>query len=319
MKILTALISLPDGKIIQAIRKPSEIHIETSFKELVARAEIKFARNVEFFYKYQVRDVFKHGTPITIAFGYDGELVEEFTGYISEVSADFPVIVKCQDEMWKLRRMPVNYSSNSVTLEKMLKDICKGYTINALEGVNLGSVRFAKTNVGEVLDKLSSDFNIYTYMDGKTVVSGKYYSDNTNDPVYQVNLDTYIAENNLEYRSAEDILLKIKGKSVGIKGGKVEFEIGETGGDELSLSYFNIKTQAELKKLVELDYNRRKRGGYTGTVTTFGTPWFKHGRKIELVSNLFPERAGVYYIDSVVKHFQPSGIRQELTLGGKAA
>lgn len=316
MRIMTCLISLPGNKLVGAIRKPSEIHIESSFKELISRAEIKLPRNVSFFDKHKVRDVFKHGSPITISFGYDGNLIKEFEGYITEVSADYPITIKCQDEMWKLMRTPVNYSASSVTLETMLKSICKGYAIDALEGVQLGAVRFAKTNVGAVLEKLSSDFNIYSYMNGKQLVSGKYYSDNTKDVIQTLDLDR-IPGNSLTYRSAEDILLKIKGKAVGVKGKKVEYEVGEIGGDELSLSYFNVTSTADLKRLVDIDYRKRKRGGYNGSLTAPGAPYFKHGRKVKLKSAIYPDRAGVYYIDSVVKDYNTSGIRQELTLGGQ--
>jgi hypothetical protein len=318
MKIMTCLIEFPEGKLVQAIRKPAEIFIESSFKTLISKAEITMARNVSFFDKHNPRNVFPHGTPVVIYFGYDGVLVEEFRGYVTSISADFPLVIKCQDEMWKLKRIPVNYAATNVSLETLLKSICKGYSIDALEGVNLGSVRFSQTNVGAVLEKISSDFNLYSYMNGKTLVCGKYYSDNSADPVEVLNLDTNNAENSLEYRNSEDIILKIKGKIIGLKGKKIEYEIGDIGGDELNLSYFAVTSKEALKKLVDIDYAKRKRGGYEGSVTAFGTPVFKHGRKVNLASVIYRDRAGRYYIDSVTKKYDPSGIRQSLTLGGKA-
>lgn len=317
MKVLTCQITLPAAKNgVGALHKVEEIFVESTFKELVSRAEVTLPRNVAVFDKYNVRKVFKHGSPIIIAFGYDGLNITEFTGYITEVTADYPVRIKCQDEMWMLRRKVVNYTAKNVGLAPMLRSICPGYNINALEGVELGTVKFVKTNVGAVLEKLKSDFGLYSYMDGKTLVCGKYYSDNTDDKIEVLNLDTGVAENGLEYRSGEDLIVKIKGSATTSAGKKEEYERGDEGGDEYSLVY-TAKTKAELQRQVDADYNKKKLGGFEGSVTAYAIPYFKHGRKVKITSNLYPDRAGLYYIDSINKTFAQGGIRQELTLGGR--
>src|SRR3982750_1108876 len=53
----------------------------------------------------------KEGDVVEIYAGYDNEpLVQEFVGYVSEISPTIPVEIKCEDEMWKLRQETVSGS-----------------------------------------------------------------------------------------------------------------------------------------------------------------------------------------------------------------
>ncbi|MBD3748507.1 MAG: hypothetical protein IE931_03330 [Sphingobacteriales bacterium] len=301
------------------LKRLSSAHISGTFKELTGRATITLPRNVKYFDRFKVKEVFKIGDPLTIYLGYDGVLEQEYQGYISSVSADIPIEIKCEDEMWLVKRIPVNYSSASATLSGMLKTIAPGYNINALEGVSLGGVRFSKTTVGKVLEKLKQDFNLYTYMDGKTIVCGKYYAANSTRPSVKFNIERNIVSNGLTYRTKDDITVKVKAVSI-LKGGKkIQFEIGEDGGDNLELTYYNITIKAELEKLATADYNKRKADGFDGSLTAFGLPNINHGWKAVLTSQVYPERNGTYYIEGFEKDFGPGGFRQEIKLGDKVA
>ena len=318
MKVMTCLITLPDNKAkVGAIHKPESITINTSFKEFAQTAVITLPRNVEAYDRLNIREVFAHGSKIEIKVGYDGVVTHTFKGYITHVTADYPIVIKCQDEMFKLRKLPVNYSAKSVQLATMLQALAPGYTIDALEGVTLTNIRLKKTTLGATLEKLKSDFGLYSYMEGETLVCGKYYSDNTNETAETVYLDKAIKSNDLEYRNGDDIVLKIKGTANTPTGQKIEFETGEDGGDELSLIYPKANSLAELKRLVLEDYITRKLGGYEGTLTAFLLPILKHGRKVVLESGLFPERNGQYYVDAVNIFFTPTGAGQELKIGGQ--
>ncbi|MRG45498.1 hypothetical protein GFS24_10250 [Chitinophaga sp. SYP-B3965] len=299
------------------VRKIIDVVISSSWRELTSRAEFTLPRNISFFDRYKIKEVFRIGDPVIIQLGYDSQLYEEFSGYVVSVSADIPITIRCEDEMWRLKQIPVNYSSSAAILQTMLSQICPGYSIDALEGVSLGGVRFAKTTVAKVLEKLQQDFNLYSYMKGKQLVCGKYYADDTTAPAVSFHLERNLVSNDLNYRSKEDIILKVKGTSMLSNGGKIEFELGDDGGDNLNLSYYNITIRAELERLVRDDYEKRKRDGFDGTITAFGVPRVQHGMKANLQSFIYPDRNGTYYIDAVEKHFDEQGYRQQITLGGK--
>ena len=193
----------------------TEIIVESSWTLLTSTAEIVIPRKVKFFDKNSVRDTFRRGDYVTIAFGYNGKNNLEFKGYITEVSADIPISIKLQDEMWKLKQIPVNFSSPNISLKELLTQIAPGYKIDALEGVQIGSVRFPKTTVAAVLEKLQQDpwkLNTYfkTVNENLVLVCGKYYADDSSEPKVNFHLERNCVSSSLNYVRKDDVLILIK-------------------------------------------------------------------------------------------------------------
>ncbi len=298
----------------------TECEFESSFKEMTDRGTITMPRSLKFFEKQNVKEVFRRGDAVTVAFGYDGNNVEEFVGYISEVSADIPIVIKIEDEMFNVRKIPVNFAHKNISLDELLKAIIPGYEIDALEGVQLGAVRLAKTAVGRVLEKLQSEWGLFAYMRGKTVVCGKYYADESEFPPVKFHLERNCVSTSLNYQKKEDISLKIKVVSTLKNGTKIEVDgIGDKDGNERQLTFYNIEVKAELERLGKLEYEKYKQDRFDGSFTAFGIPSVRHGLKAHIKSTLYDDRSGTYYIEKVVKSFGPDGIRQEITLGDKVA
>ncbi|WP_164905192.1 hypothetical protein [Aequorivita ciconiae] len=330
------------------LNKATEIAFESSFKEPVSKGRITLPRNIKLFNgngetmakpEEAFRKLFKRGDKVSISWGYNGISIKEFEGYITTVSADIPVVMEFEDEMFKIKRMPVNFSSPNITLQELLQTIIPGYEIDALEGTTLGSVRLPKTQVGPVLEKLQSDWGLYTYWKDGKVRSGKYYAvERTRTNVSYVDgkvvekkefiidpdIDVFHLERNcvstaLNYKRKEDVKLKIKAVSTLPNGSKIEVDgIGDVDGDERQLTFYNVTDVKELEALAKIEYKRFKVDGFDGSFTAFGTPSVTHGMKCKLVSGLFKEREGIYYIESVRKSFGADGIRQEIQLGPKA-
>lgn len=298
----------------------SELEFESSFKEMTDRGSLTLPRKVKFFDRENVKEMFRRGDALRIWFGYDGNNVLEFEGYATEVSADMPIIIKFEDEMYKIKRMAVNFSAANTTLEQLLKTIIPGYDIDALEGVQLGGVRLPNTTVGPVLTKLQSDWGIYTYMKGKQVVSGKYYADDSDTETVAFHLERNCVSTTLNYHNKEDVMLRIKCVSTLANGQKLEVDgIGDADGNERVLTFYNVTLKAELKRLGLIEYEKYKQDRYDGNFTAFGIPSVRHGMKCQITSELYGERNGTYYIEKVAKRFSPDGIRQEITLGDKVA
>ena len=307
------------GREAITVRKPSSVTIEKSWKFLTDKATIVLPRNVKDFDKKKVNEVFAVGDPVTISLGYNGEYYQEFNGYIARVSADVPIKIYCEDAMWKLKQLPVHISLATSTLENLLSQIVTGYQVDALE-IDLGVVRFSNYTVARVLDDIKSKYGLFSYMQGDTLVCGKIYADDSNVEEVNLHLEKNIWANTLEYRNKDDIKVKIQATSVMPNGKKIKAEVGEDGGDLVRLPYFNITSEAELKKLAELDYRKYKVDGFKGTVTTFGEPAVEHGNKVNLKSDQYPDRDGLYYVESVRVSFGAQNkYSRIITLGDKAA
>ncbi|MCZ2393419.1 MAG: hypothetical protein LC105_06165 [Chitinophagales bacterium] len=301
-----------------SIRRFESVQIDTSFKQLTQTAEITLPRANFLSHNRNVKEVFRIGDPIEINLGYDNNNTLEFAGYITRVSADVPVRIRCEDEMWKAKRIPVNYSATGVRLDTMLQSIAKGYGVDVAE-IELGDVRFSQTHLGAVLAKLQNDWKLYTYFSDGKMICGKYYAQYSNEQPIRFAIERNTVSNQLNYRNSEDIILKLKAISILANGEKVEYSIGDEGGDTMELTYYNISDRTILKKKADEDYQRAKLGGYDGSFTGFGIPTVKFGQKVKLSSSQYEDRNGEYYVEAVKKTFNSSGYRQEIKLGGQVA
>lgn len=303
------------GEII--IRKCNAVKIESSWETLTDTAVIILPRNVRDFDKLNVKTIFKNGDPVEIYLGYDEELILEFTGFISEVSADIPIKIKCDDYMYLLKKHDVNISMRSTKLEDLIKSIIPSGIEYDVADINIGTKRFPKTTAAKILEELQGK-NIYSYFKGKKLIVGKIYSDDASEPVV-FNFSQNVVDNALQYKNKEDVIIKIIATSTLPKGKKIKAEFGDEFGQEQHLSYYNIQLQAELLKLAMADYDKYKVEGFKGNITVFGIPSVTHGMKAQIISYQYPDRKGLYFIKKVTKEFDDSPkYRQIIDLDKKA-
>jgi hypothetical protein len=305
------------GRRALAIKRINSCRIESSWETLTDTATIVLPRNIKEFNDYGVQSYFKKGDPVEIYLGYDYNLVLEFTGFISEISSEIPVKIKCDDYMYMLKKHQVNVSMRSTKLSDLIKLIVPAGIECDVADINIGTKRFPNTTAAKILEELQSS-NIYSYFVGKKLIVGKIYTDNVAEPV-EFNFEKNVVDDALQYKNKEDVLIKIKGVSTLHNGRKITAEFGDEGGDIQNLSYYNITVQAEVLKLVQADYEKYKVDKLDGTITIFGAPSAAHGMKGRIMSRQFPERNGTYYIKKVVKEFDDSPkYRQIIELDKKA-
>ena len=303
------------GEIV--IRKCNSVKIESSWEILTDTATIVLARNVKDFDKLNVKQIFKKGDPVEIYLGYDENLLLEFTGFISEVSADIPIKIKCDDYMYLLKKHPVNVSMRSTKLEDLIKLIVPPGVEYDVADINIGTKRFPNMTAAKVLEELQGN-NIYSYFKGKKLIVGKIYTDDAPEPV-TFNFSQNVVDNALQYKNKEDVIIKIIATSTLPKGRKLKAEFGDDFGQEQHLSYYNITLEAELLKLAKADYDKFKVEGFDGNITVFGVPSVSHGMKAKIISYQYPDRKGLYYIKKVTKEFDDSPkYRQIIDLDKKA-
>lgn len=114
------------------------------------------------------------GDEVMIELGYGDDLYPEFEGYIVSVSRGIPVTIRCEDEMYKLKRKTVSYSAPNAKLKKFLQDITKGYEVKTDFDVELGAVRYSNKTVAQILDDIRKKTNLYCYFIGKHSIAEMY-------------------------------------------------------------------------------------------------------------------------------------------------
>jgi len=301
--------AIRDRKEIE-LRRASELKIESTWKEFTDRAEIKLPRNIRIFNGMGYSDIFHIGDPVEIRLGYGtGELPIEFIGYISDISEGVPVVIRCEDEMFKLKRGNVSVVSEAITLRNLLERIAPGYEIDCPD-VNLGAVRFANVAPIAVLEQIRKDTGLFSYFDRKILRVGVIYGDQSGVPVVNIHLEKNAVSERLNRKSGtQDV--EIRAISILNNGRRIAATVGTRGGTSVQRTYIGITVQAELEKRAKADLEQYRAQGFDGSIILFGIPAVQHGMKVHIKSEIFKNMEGTFYIDKVVKKFRSSGYRQE--------
>ena len=298
------------------MRKINGAKIDSSINSFSDSAKITLPKNVKEFANQNLNNLIRRGDKVTIYLGYGTVLKKEFHGFVTEVSPQIPIVISCSDEMWQYMKLPVNVSYKNVMLADLMKDILPGITIDSLE-IQLGQVRYAKTTVGAVLEKLKSEYNLVTYLKDGVIMCGKVYSANKKEVVY--GFEQNIKSSNLKFKNKEDILIKLNATSTLSGGTKIEVTVGDEDGEQRNLSYFNIKTKAELEDIATQDLDKFKFTGFSGDFNSYGIPYAEVGWVANIASNESPEKDGKYLIESVITTFDDSPqFDRKITLERKA-
>ena len=301
------------------IRRISEVEIETSWKMICSTAQVVLPRNIKDFNQNKVKDWFKRGDKVEIylCYGLDEDLILEFSGYITQVSADYPITIKLEDEMWRLKQIPVNFSSKNEKLKSFVQKYVTDYPILIDSEVPLGAVNIKNKTLGEVFKKFQEDLSLYSFIRNGKLVVAKPYSDVTDEiPVFD--LERNCVSNDLNYLSKEERTVKVVAESVqnfAKTKKKLKFELGDPDPKTTINKTLSVTTLNDLQAEVRRIYDLYKKEGFDGSFTTFGTPSVQHGQKVKITSSLYNDREGVYYIDSIKKKFSRDGYRQEIELG----
>ena len=301
------------------IRRISEVEIESSWKMICSTAQVVLPRNIKDFNQNKVKDWFKRGDKVEIylCYGLDEDLILEFSGYITQVSADYPITIKLEDEMWRLKQIPVNFSSKNEKLKSFVQKYVTDYPILIDAEVPLGAVNIKNKTLGEVFKKFQEDLSLYSFIRNGKLVVAKPYSDVT-DKIPVFDLERNCVSNDLNYLSKEERTVKVVAESVqnfAKTKKKLKFELGDPDPKTTINKTLSVTTLNDLQAEVKRIYDLYKKEGFDGSFTTFGTPSVQHGQKVKITSSLYNDREGIYYIDSIKKKFSRDGYRQEIELG----
>ncbi len=262
----------------------------------------------------------KRGDSVAIYLGYDGDLQSAFSGYVREVGFKTPVVIECEDEMFRLKQMPtVKKTYRSVNLETLLKDQGLTCRINVMGEQSLGAYRVTADTVASLLGKLSEQGirSFFRYEDGEPVLYAGVLFERETSPsqVFKTGLNI-ISDQSLNQQKADTMRLRVKAVSLMPDNRKIKVEVGDADGEHRTLHTYN-KSESELKAWAEQEVKRLKRDGLTGSFTTFG---FKLVDTLDAVGLVIDGvRMGVYQVRKNVIKYGDGGFRQEITLGLRVA
>lgn len=319
------------------------IEIESSYENLTDTCKIVIPRKLTFENKPLFNGdnpIFRRGDKIEVSIGYVPNITKVFTGYIKNVGSNVPTILECEDEMWKLKQYTVNYPSKAGLIERIAKaplkyhpqtiqptlklnellDYClPNIEFQTVDNIDLGKFTIVKASPAIVLDKLKSEYGLYSYFrNGILKVGFANDASVTSEAEFKME-EVIINSDTLEWQIAEDVRLKCVAISMNKDNTKTQVEFGDPDGNQITIHKYDMDARS-LEFAAKEWIAENKYTGFKGEVETFGEPIMNHGDRCKLTSVKLPERDGTYLIKKVKRVFSvDEGNHQFLTLGKKVA
>ncbi len=271
----------------------------------------------------QTAKQFAVGDKVKIRLGYNGELKDEFIGFVSRIDIGRPVVIECEGMSWLLRKKKnIKKTWESTTLKDVLT-----YVIDGLDGItlhpdipdmpleNLAIDNASGTQVIEYLKGLTNGALTAYFTDSGQLYMGLTYADTAKVTVrHRLGWNT-IGEGSLKQHRAEDTEVKIEVVYKDEGGSTVTTEAGKAGGIVRKEKLGGITDAASIKAIAEAKLAQESFDGMEGTLETFLIPYCTPGMKQELSDPRYPEREGNYFLEKTVTDFGQSGGRRSIDIG----
>ncbi|CAI9429698.1 Phage protein D [Candidatus Ornithobacterium hominis] len=254
------------------------------------------------FYGKNLLESINVGDAIKIEVGYNGNLDTEFEGYITEIGAEIPLLIECEDEMYQLKKAnKLSKTFSKISLKELLKFIAPAYDIEALD-VNLGKFMINNATPYEVITALKEQYGIRCYFKGKVLHAGLLIDmkpASNHDFVFGRNIRE---SSDLKYLSKEKRQKKFI--AVSLQKGtskKLKSEYGENINGEVTVHAPVGLTQTELNDWVKKQHDSQVFEGYNGSVDGWLIPRVKAQDSIQLEDPNYTNkyRNGRYFVEAV--------------------
>lgn len=261
--------------------------------------------------------------PVVIKLGYNGELRQEFRGYVARVNVATPCEIEVEGMFHLLKFKTYDKAFRSVTMKQLFE-----YLVAELPDIQLSS-NIPDAPLGEfycdgrtgteILEELKKD-GFAIYFRDNVLYGGLQYTEVYDTAKYRLGWNV-IKDNQLKYRREQDVKASIKAVLIQPNNQRIIEKVGKSGGVERVLNYIGIsgKNESEIRKnlrekaegdLKELSYD-----GYEGKITTFLQPFAVAGDAAEIEDENYPERSGKYIIETSEVTFGTGGARRVLEIG----
>lgn len=297
-----------------------EVEIKRSIYELGATATIKVPVTAVLRQQgnppaeIETAKAIKAGDAVTIELGYDGQYNTEFKGYVKTLNLRVPLEIICEDAYYLTRKKSITLSGKT-TLQNLLQKC--GLNVGYAASLTLNSFQADNRPVSWVLGKLKTEYGLVIFFDqeGK-IYAGEPFKVLGDEVKYRFRYNI-INDNDLKYQHADDVNLKIKAICIYRDGTKVEAELGVPDGTEKKIYFYDVTDKKELEILANAQLKRYSYDGYSGKIETFLFPFAAPAMIAVLQDDVYDERGGNYYIESVTTRFSRSGGRRVIEIGIK--
>ena len=270
-------------------------------------------------------DTIKRDQTVSISLGYDGDLHQEFSGYIRSVERDpSGLVINCQDEIYKFNQTimedkPYDKPTVKDLLNVVIKAVQPDLKLNCKYDFAYDKFTIKNATALDVLKTIQDECHCMMYIkDGVFNVTPPYITPESTKTVrYDTSKNVMADGYSLKYKDKEDRKLKVTAKGKDKTGQELTAERGEGGGDTETFDYKGIATQEMLDSIADNMYAAKSFSGYEGGFQAWYLPLVSKGDTADISDPNDPDRNGKYFIKSVVTTCSSGGITRKITLGKK--
>ena len=268
--------------------------------------------------------LFNEGDKVQIALGYDSNNQTEFTGFVKSVQFTTPCEVVCEGYSYLLGAQKLfTYSKEGVsTIKEILQLITAGTEIEVATtapeiNITLYDYEVRGKSGKEILEQLKKQTGLLFYFDGNVLHTGvTYRNDIPGEVIYKLGYNT-LEEQQLKYRSAEHTALRLLISYKDLTGRTQYTVTGSSGSQvkEIRLNKGVYTDMALLQAQAKAYIYKYLYPGYEGRITSFLLPIAQPGQAASIQDEVFPERSGLFLIESTEVLFGQQGARRIITPG----
>lgn len=300
-------------------RSIESVRIFESCVEIGNTAEITIPKEYQKLKGKPVLDYIKAGDKVEISLGYEDRMEKEFSGYVSAVDANLPLLIRCDDNFYPLKQNNWIKVYKTVTLKKLLQEIADGYTIDCPD-VDLGKYELDNVSTFEVLRKLQDDFGLYTRLIDNTIIVGYSWEwDFGKTAKHLYHRQKNVRGDKLEWKRESDYNVRVQVHVADAKGKKQTVKFGSAldHAAVVNIDMAGISVQVA-KDIAQARYHKYVYEGLTGTVKGWGLPRTHAGDSMGYEDDFQPEKNSSYLIERVVIDYnENTGFSRDNHLGYK--
>jgi hypothetical protein len=307
-----------------------EMEIKTSCKNLTDTATVTVPKKMSWKGK-PLTEYIGRGDAIEIWAGYaEYGLKRLFKGYLTDVENSYPLVLKCENEMWRFKTVMVPAEKIESFDMKSYIEKYGGVKAHVAEGLSFGSM--------DIKDEMSLTQALDMIMQTYPYVVGYFQDDEfhaaLNSERWGAAMKVVVFDparnmisDSLKYVLADDVRIGIKATSILRDNTKLEAyapseaysnKTIKTGWEQRHFFSPESRTQSELQKFADRMAAEYVSDSMSGSFTAFGEPLVRKGDVVELRDRDRRERNGKRFVaDSVDYKFGSGGYRQTITLGAR--
>jgi len=317
------------------IRKSIHSYADTAIIRIPTICRVKSANSIS---DYQTTaHLINDRDPVVINLGYNGQMQEEFRGFVKRRSLTLPLEVECEGYVQPLRLdIDVTGTYDDIQASDLLNLLTAnlsgnstGISIQVANDIHITQAILDHNNGVQICDFIrrcsEGALNLF-FINPTTLWCGYTYTPyNQNTDPFGLGQISYRlgyncpAENSLKARIPYE-LVQIVFRNILPTGvtQQVLSNAGLTSRRRKAVAISNrIGSIADMQSIANEKEFKMNYSGYTGSIDAFLQPYCAPGWQANITDDQFPERNGIYLVESTEVTFGIHGARRKVELGPK--